>query len=349
MADAGDHSTASSPAAAPSGPATPAPSDTGASAAAPTRVLLLNTHLFWGTAAGSLYWPLLHRDEQRAREVGARVRACGADVAVLAEIWSTRARTIVADAARATMPHAWAPPYRLGFHLGPGLMVLSAKPIEWCSFAEYGKMQGYDRMARKGVATVIEWCSFAEYGKMQGYDRMARKGVATVVTGGVAYVFTHTQAGESPAEAACRAPQLELLARAAEAPLPAGARCAVVLGDLNVAESAESGDLSDEYAKLRDRLRAAGLVDAYRAAHPDRSADPGTSSGDVAANALSRRWGAGSRAVRNDFVFVPAGARVVAAEVARDWKAVDRKLPEGHPERAIDVSDHYPLFVTFCC
>eukprot|EP00727_Mastigamoeba_balamuthi_P014601 m51a1_g9767 hypothetical protein (318) ;mRNA; r:1650546-1651589 len=293
------------------------------------RLLFLNTHLFTHTAPALFSPKLTFRDSDRLRELCARLVRSDFDAVVLSEVWATSSLALIARLVAKVFPHSWWPKMPASARLGPGLMVLSRTPIQPLSFIEFTDLCGWDKMTRKGVAA------------------------ATV--GDTTLVLTHTQAGVTPEAVDARMQNMEQVYAAVDwaktvSPVPGRV---VVVGDFNILERGLDATsqqqpqcaTSAEYEVLRSRLGAMGLVDSYREAHPDATSHPGTSSGEVEANAMAARWSKDSYAGRLDYVFVPKGTGVLAAETVRDWKATDTSLPESHPCRSIDVSDHWPLAV----
>lgn len=118
----------------------------------PLSLLTLNLGLL---AWGPLWAPFCAHGPERLAAAPARLRACGADVVALQEVYSARHRRFIAGALRDLYPYAAAPETD-ELLLGSGLMLLSRHPIVGQSFTALPRRPGMAaKLSRPGCLRVL--------------------------------------------------------------------------------------------------------------------------------------------------------------------------------------------------
>lgn len=276
--------------------------------------LTLNTFLLEIRLLGAPLYPTAPHLAARLAALPGAVRALGADVVCLQEVFRRPHRAFLAASLRDVYPHS-AGLRQPGLPLGTGLLVLSRHEIEAARVLEF----------RAGF---IEEKLVVRMGLLDCILRLPGLGRCRVLTfqaiaGGL---FSHP---ESARAEACRADQIAELLRHADEGAP---DVTVIAGDLNAGPTSS-------VANYR-QVVAAGFVDAIAATNgapgPGITWDPGN---PVIANDGDRAL----PAQRIDHVFlrngVGPGCRVEDARVVLDERCV--ALADG---RRVPVSDHYGIF-----
>jgi endonuclease/exonuclease/phosphatase family metal-dependent hydrolase len=287
-------------------------------------VLTYNTHLFEGeTRTGtqlknvwdsvtnlrqvSMIEPVEYDDNKRAERIAERIRACGADIVGLQEVWKYERQVWFMDALRDVYPH--------GFHAGEldrdwrhvvgslsalgkgwttcGLVLLSKYPLKDMEFSRFpGTPKGNDYYARKGVltATVEPWPGGPTFR--------------------VAISHAWTDAGGK---------KLTNITHIANRTLGSGQPGpAIMMGDFNIHYTDP-----ENYGTMERIFKNFGAFDTYAELYPDAANDGFTV--DFANNYLHQVFSYTKRqGSRLDYVYVKESGdgltlRPVEAEVIRKW------------------------------
>lgn len=309
--------------------------------------------LFTGQYGRKRTAPLVFDDDNRARLIADRIRASGADIVGLQEVWSYRRQQWFCRELASVYPYCFYPPHpRWALRTTSGLVLLSKYRLTDVSFSAFpreGRPFFHDEnWASKGVVTAtVEACPGGPTFRI-----------------GISHACT--DAG-GPSQ-----PNIRQLASQTTANHTGPA---IMMGDLNVRD--DRGEGRGEYATMTGIFAAVGAIDSYLQVHGADTKNAYTV--DKEENLLHLLFTTRRRVqdakVRLDYVFVRepgAGWRLTPgqAEVIRDWTypvaAFDldghphRSAPEGAPHNQnstarlqepdtiqMDLSDHYPVKIAF--
>jgi endonuclease/exonuclease/phosphatase family metal-dependent hydrolase len=286
-------------------------------AACTIRLLTLNLGLHRLQLPGGWQFPLVSHSERRLKAAPQLLRATGADVLALQEVYNPGHRRLLAAAMAENYPFsAEAPPTRLP--AGNGLMFLSRFPISSCRFIPCRGGPLLTRLFWKQgfLAADIDLPT-------AGRTRFVNVHLAATVP------FDHPEAAASTTN---RDREISQLLSAAGP----GYEAAILVGDFNTGPEI----CPDNY----HRFIAAGYVDAFAAtATPAQIAGGFTWDAANPLNAASRFRD--SPRQRIDLVFVHKSRTKSLTPVATQIVLQDPVIGVG-AEDSITLSDHYGMLVT---
>lgn len=283
------------------------------------EVLQYNTHLFLDSPAGDVDPDLLYEDELRIQHIVERLRASGADVVTLDEVWADSVKKRIADGVADVFPCAQFQPAG-PLEQGSGLLVLSRLLLDEAKFFEFSCLSGPDRLSQKGLL------------KMR---------VALPERGFFYLIATHTQSGEDQEDKICRDQNRTQIVNEVKILLGTERAPVIVSGDLNVVAEEVSGAETEEYRKWKAAFAEVGMIDLFRTLHPQVPAEPGYTY-DGKTNDLVRHFAPedADAQQRIDYIFASSGdgVQLETAAVVQDYL-----YPDPETGGRSDLSDHFPL------
>jgi endonuclease/exonuclease/phosphatase family metal-dependent hydrolase len=297
--------------------------------------------------------PIVFDDDNRARLIADKIRASGADIVGLQEVWSYRRQQWFCRELASAYPYCYNPAHpRLALRTTSGLVLLSRyklTDLKFSAFPRKGRPFFHDEnWASKGVVTAtVE----------------ARPDGPTFRIG-ISHACTDAGGSAQPN-----------IRQIASQTTTNHTGPAIMMGDLNVLD--DRGEGKGEYATMRGIFAAIDAIDAYLKVHGADAENACTvnKKENLLHRLFTTKTSVEDANVRLDYVFVResgAGWRLKPekAEVIRDWKypvaafhkyghphmsapidaphSQDRTTGLHEPETILmDMSDHYPVKITF--
>jgi endonuclease/exonuclease/phosphatase family metal-dependent hydrolase len=280
------------------------------------KIVHLNCRIFAGTGIAFFKRDLIYRDDERIEQICAWVAAQNASVVILSELWSESAKDTIEHNLSA-LPSldgggVGAPryPFFLRAPANPCCMPICEAVKVGPEFLIASKMEMHD----------IEFTRFTD---LASWDAMSRKGVLSFCILGSFICATHFDA----TNAECKVSNLLQTIQHVRA--YSRGRPTIVVGDLNVCEIGDPGELNGEYLVLRNAMNEEGFIDVYRAFYPSFISMPGLTL-DAINNSVARHCC--NATARLDYFWTRGFAPALGAT---------------HCEVAlVELSDHYPIVLT---
>ncbi len=345
-------------------------------------VLTYNTHLFEGSRAQLPGVPFsrifkgkyfIFDDEERQTQIEKNIRACGADIVALQEVWAVRRQTLLWEKLQDVYPYHFVAPqsegikdlFNTGFLNTSGLVLLSKyKFIGEPKFIEFNRSKFQANCGEIKPLKERAKCWQNNINDLQEY--LARKGVITATVelrpGGPTIRLGISQTATGHGMEMVDSEQIAAETAKGETAASVIKSPAIMMGDFNV-----HARLQVEFDHLREKFAKYDAVDAYREVHPcdseeSMSADDYTI--DREKSGLMQKFfepNADPKMDRDriDYVFVKKSGgglelKPVEAEVIRNWKYQhEKKITERNwwkypqEKELLDLSDHYPVKVKF--
>lgn len=290
-------------------------------------LLFYNTHLFLDLDRATRR---IVDDEERTQAIVQTITERRPAVAGLCEVWADARAERVLEGLREHYPSHFRPTTRRGFRMSSGLLLVSRWPVAHADFTPYYEEDDAVHRADMGFVT-------AEIARPDEGALACR------------LVVTHNQAtfdNDVARYAVIRERNMTKILERIES-TPTDGVPWIITGDLNVIAETE-GRPTEEYCRLHERLGVHGLLDMYRALHPDPEdhvahrgltydgpTNPLLEAFDGAEMARSRE--------RLDYFYVSESLREGWEQCAIEDQAYTYARPAGGRWPA---SDHYPLEAT---
>lgn len=118
---------------------------------AQTKILFLNTHLFYDTLIGSIYKRLLYHDLERCYDICKYIREQSYDVVVLSEVWSRNMKDRIIWRLSDIYQYIYVPKNLCCLKLGPEFLLLSKTPITNVKIEKLANVSGFDHFSNKCI------------------------------------------------------------------------------------------------------------------------------------------------------------------------------------------------------
>ncbi len=291
------------------------------------KVITYNTHLFGGTVPGAL-GGLEYEDDTRKEKILNKLKAVGADIVCLQEVWADGNRQWFLDNGGSQYYSGFYPRTNDGLKISSGLLLLSRFKVGDPTFVSFKDASGIDGWATKGFFSVS----------------VAKPTGETVAH----MIVTHAQADADMESQKARKLQFGEICNFIRTNKEKSSwkNAPVILcGDFNVIGEAKGGSWpTDEYRVINDMLNDVGMTDAFRMAHPHDAdpVNPGYTS-DVYRNKLGRHFhpDANPKQQRLDYFYVKDQVDVLKCEVETyGWVY-------SNSDGLMDLSDHHPVLLEF--